>query len=63
MSDEKVKFKVGEHVHIPMDKEYYIITKIYEIEGQTVCDLDDGDNFKLYAKSINEIMKIPKRGW
>ena len=58
MSD---KFKVGQWVFIPMDSEPYRITKIYEKDGNTVVDLDDGDNFRLTGKPIDIIKAIPKR--
>tara|TARA_Y100001973_G_C5141400_1_gene303124 strand:- start:12 stop:194 length:183 start_codon:yes stop_codon:yes gene_type:complete len=55
------KFKVGDWVLIPLDRDVYKITKIYEDEGKTLVDLDDGDNFKLIGKSIDMIREIPKR--
>ena len=58
MSNE---LKVGDWVLIPMDSEAYQITKIYEKDGKTVVDLDDGDNFKLTGKPISIIKGVPKR--
>ena len=55
------EFKVGDWVLIPMDAESYKITKIYENDGKTVVDLDDGDNYKLTGKPIDIIKAIPKR--
>jgi len=54
-------FKVGNWVFIPMDAEPYKITKIYEKDGNTVVDLDDGDNFKLTGKPMSTLRVIPKR--
>ena len=55
------KFKIGEWVHMSMDPEPYKITAIYEKDGEMVVDLDDGDNFKLYAKPIEILRAIPKK--
>jgi len=55
------KFEVGQWVLIPMDSEAYQITKIYENGGNTVVDLDDGDNFKLTGKPIDILRAIPKK--
>jgi len=55
------EFKVGDWVLIPMDAESYKITKIYEKDGKTVVDLDDGDNFRLTGKPIDTIWAVPKR--
>ena len=59
MSD---KFEVGDWVLIQFDEDPYKIIKIYEIDGEEVFDLDDGDNFKFIGKPITKIRKIPKRG-
>ena len=40
------EFKIGDWVLIPLDRDVYKITKIYENDGKTLVDLDDGDNFK-----------------
>ncbi len=55
------EFKVGDWVLIPMDAESYEIVEIYEKDGNTVVDLDDGDNFKLTGKPISTLRAIPKR--
>ena len=55
------EFKVGDWVLIPLDRDVYQITKIYEIGGKTLVDLDDGDNFKLIGKHIDVLQEIPKR--
>ena len=54
-------FEIGEWVFIPLDEEPYKITKIYEKDGKTVVDLDDGDNFKLTGKPTDTLRVIPKR--
>ena len=57
----KNKFKIGQWVLLPLDEEPYQITKIYKKDNEEVIDLDDGDNFKLYAKPIGIIRAIPKK--
>ena len=57
----KNKFKIGQWVLLPLDEEPYQITKIYKKYNEEVIDLDDGDNFKLYAKPIGIIRAIPKK--
>ena len=55
------EFKIGDWVLIPLDRDLYKITRIYEDDGKTLVDLDDGDNFKLIGKSIDMVRHIPKR--
>ena len=55
------KFKVGQWILIPLHPEVYQITKIYEKDGKTVVDLDDGDNFRLTGKPADTIRAIPKK--